>query len=153
MAKDTKSVRFSDKALEHINNYPTSYHGSTDFTSKIEEIVEASRALIELTKRELKGFFTTEEACLMVDVNNSHLYVPNYPKSALHLCVHDGNLYEELGEKWSVDIQVLLDKINKLSNYQCHCVFLMCNEFWNILDEERSKKTIQETVNSIFSIS
>lgn len=151
MAKGNKSIRFFDESLEIVNNYPTSYRGCYEFTTKLEEIIKASNELYIVTKLELKNYFSTAEACLIVDVNNSYLYTPQgYSKSSLRLRVVDGDKYEGLGEKWEVNIDELIEKIDKLTNYQCHCIFLMCNEFWNMSEEDRGTKSINEIVAKIF---
>ena len=152
MSKETKSVRFSDSALEAINNYPTSCRDGGDFTSRLEELIQASSVLLEMTKWELKDVFTINEACLIVDTTNSLLYGPQYsPKSSLALSVSDGDIYENLGEKWDVDISALLLKIGALTNYQCHVVFLLCNQFWSI-DFSKESRTVQENVAAVFNL-
>jgi hypothetical protein len=151
MAKESKSVRLSENVIEYVSNYPTAYHGVTDFNPKLEECLTASERLHLITKEELKNYFTKEEASLLIDVTNSHLYQPISPKSSLLLCVQDGDFYEGLGEKWEVDIKKLLEKISKLTEYQSHCVFLMCNEFWG-LDDETRNKDFNKSLRYIFRI-
>lgn len=153
MAKQLKAFRLNERDVNAINNYPHSVRGDVDLTTKIEEIIHATYCMYKCTKMELSGMFTTNECCVFVDITNGFWYTPDmHPMQSLYVNVRDSEFNDNTCSKWKVNVENLLNKIEKLTAYQAHCIFLMCNEFWNMSDELRMSRTIEETIEHIFLI-
>jgi hypothetical protein len=53
-----------------------------------------------------------------------------YP-SALAANIEDSDKFDNIGEKWGVDVPRLIDKINRLTSAQVDAVFSRIEAFWN----------------------
>jgi len=152
MAKQSKSVRLTEKAIKFIENFPTSNRGEAEFTTALEDILRDYEILINISKSLLRDYFSLKEACYLVDITNSLYYIPQpNPRESLILSIKDSNMFENMGEKWEVDFYKLVNKIALLSDFDAHVVFLMCNEFWKIEDSVRNSKGFNRLVGHIFN--
>jgi len=95
-----------------------------------EYAVEMFRALYRKTLTDLKGYFTTDELNLIIEVHNSVLLLPAMSGQHLPADVADGIALDGLDEKWKIDGKELNDKISKLHIFQIACLEIWANGFW-----------------------
>jgi hypothetical protein len=150
--KEKVSFRLSEKALGIIKNYPSTIRAETPVTVKLEEILTATDELTRITRHELKGFLTFDEAMYIIDITNSFMYAPIDPKCSLMLSISDSDLYDSTGDKWGVNAKDFVAKIDKLSAYQCHIIFIMSNEFRALDDDIRNGPKQKDIISSIFCL-
>jgi hypothetical protein len=153
MAKIAKSFRLEEEQINIVKNYPSSVRTDAGENYRLEEMLEGYSSLIEITKSELKGYLSIDEAWYIIDITNSHLYVPKHsPKSQLILEVLDADLYDGIASKWNIDLAAFKSKLEALTEFQAHIYFLASNEFWSLPDEHRNGPRKIEWVNKIFNI-
>lgn len=146
-----KSISLDDRTEKLINDYPVSIHG-IDFSGRIRELVKVSSSMIKYTRIEMMNYFSVAEACLIVDVLNGTLYSGDgNPKAILYGNVEDGILLEDVDQKWGVDKDKLLEKINNLTEYQCYVVIANAFEFWDSAIET-VEDDFKERLSRIFLI-
>lgn len=103
----------------------------------ISESLAALQMIRRRSEVELKGVFTPAEWMLMAGSLNGTIATSDfrcYP-SALAANIEDSDKFDNMGEKWGVNIPRLIDKINRLTAAQVDAVFTRIEEFWN--DENR----------------
>ncbi|MDI3504949.1 MAG: hypothetical protein PWQ81_171 [Bacteroidota bacterium] len=104
---------------------------------KISESIAELQMIRRRSEAELKGVFTPAEWMLMADSLNGTIATSDfrcYP-SALAANIEDSDKFDNIGEKWGVDVPRLIDKINRLTSAQVDAVFSRIEAFWN--DENR----------------
>jgi hypothetical protein len=100
---------------------------------KISESISDLQMIRRRSESELKGVFTPEEWMLMADSLNGTIATSDfrcYP-SALAANIEDSDKFDNIGEKWGVDVPRLIDKINRLTSAQVDAVFSRIEAFWN----------------------
>ncbi|QEY21629.1 hypothetical protein D0S48_13660 [Psychrobacillus sp. AK 1817] len=101
-----------------------------DYSFKAKQMVYMLNEVYQGTKRELKGFFDLNEARLIVNAFNGHLYSPELPnKIVLVANVEDDIQINVADEIFGVDVDKLLKKLNQLSEFQAFTVIRMAYEF------------------------
>lgn len=83
------------------------------------------------TKKELKGVFTVDEIILIISVFSSHYYSPNFAGKDELIT----ELEKATSSRASVknDNEVLMTKINKLTEFQAFTLIRMVLEFWSCM--------------------
>ena len=102
-------------------------------TGTIETIIHSYAALRKEELRSLKGTFNEAEIKYLVDMLNSTIIDPQFagkPELLAHE-VEDADKYEGLGEKWAVDSQSLLEKVNSLSPGSCMFLQQEIRRWWD----------------------
>lgn len=100
---------------------------------------QKDRLLSETARRDLDRYyemlarslpkFSEEEAMLLADVLNGTMHMP-YSVSLLWAEISDA-LREGYAEKWSVDGPVLVEKLRKLTPFECMAVADAIERAWN----------------------
>ena len=133
-----KSISFSPEDLARIESFPSNYHGGTNLSGKVQEIIRDMHYNILRTKREVEPLFSDPEWMYMRDMLNSSMVTPEIGYIVyLRAQVEDADIYDGLGEKWKVDATALAEKINNLTEFQAYTVVKMVDAWW---DEQVNRK-------------
>lgn len=111
--------------------------------------------LIKHTQYELLGYFTYNEAILMINAFNGTLYdlgtlIP--PKTLLFSQIEDSINYDSTDSLYNVDKIDLLNKINRLTEFQCYVVINKCIDFWNLDSSLRQGEKMSDIIKNLFLI-
>ena len=108
---------------------------------RIAQYLSELQAIRKRSENELRGKFTPAEWSLMADALNGTATMPDFRciSFALIASVEDSDKYDGLGAKWEVDINLLVEKIDKLTAAQVDAVFTRVEEFWNSPDKDLEK--------------
>ncbi len=95
----------------------------------IQNCNQARRASIA----ELRGIFTADEWKYFADLLNGTNITAEFRchQSGLIAVVEDGEVFDSLGTKWSVDIDSFCKKIKQLSGAQIDAVYSRVETYWN----------------------
>lgn len=132
MVKKKTSISFSEKAIQIVEEFPSSRHGLENFSTKAEEIITDYAVMMERTKREIGTLFSESELNYIYDMLNSTLIIASQfsVRTLLAAQVEEADRYEKLGEKWGVSPSELSKKISSLSEFQAYALAKMSDEFW-----------------------
>lgn len=101
-----------------------------DYSFKAKQMVYMLNEVYQGTKKELKGFFNINEAKVIVNTFNGHLYSPELSnKTVLNANVEDGIQFNLADEIFGVDADKLLKKLNQLTEFQAFTVIRMAYEY------------------------
>jgi len=84
---------------------------------------------VKLTKDELKNYFTKEEALMLISLFNG-TYLSNFSSAKEKLIseVRAAIYYESVNDVYNVDGEKLIDKLEKLTEFQAFTVLSMIEE-------------------------
>ncbi len=106
-------------------------------------------SLLDAISIEMKGYFTTAEACYLCDVFNGTLMDPShirYWPEQLAWNVEDGAELCALNKKWETDDRALSEKLRSLTPAQAVWVWDRVQAFWR----DPNRKPIREIVKELF---
>lgn len=100
---------------------------------KDNESKELLNLIRQYSKRELKGVFTKKEWQFFFDSLNGTITDPKYRLSADTLISHckDCEEFDGTATKWEVDVNLLEDKISKLTGAQVEAIYTFAEAFWS----------------------
>lgn len=111
-----------------------SKNGSSSFNEQVNAALRKVATIDKVSMSELRGRFTPAEWKAIADTLNG-TYTKDetfrYTPSALTAAIEDSDLYNNLGQKWEVDIKALCDKINSLGGAQVDAVYRRVETFWD----------------------
>lgn len=123
---------------------------------KVEQMLKILNDCYDKTKNEIAGLFTIQEAWFLVATFNSYLYTSQLcDKDVLLANVEDAIIYEGLDQMFGIDKEQLLDKIDKLTEFQCFCVIRQAYEVRCLLNEKEKvniDNSCDEDIKRIFGI-
>lgn len=153
MVKISKSFRLEKNILEIVDSFNTNTSGA-DATEKLSSMVTTLNSMIKYTKSELANYFTYDEALLIISAFNGTLYSPNTvnPKAVLIGNVQDSIVLENYDIIYNVDKTALLNKLDRLTQFQSYVVLQMAFDFWSLPDSKRQGTDMIETIKDIFII-
>ena len=127
METKTMTIRVPQELATWLEKKEGSYNGS---------IVDAlyTAMYTELyADREIKGKLTESEWKLLADSLNGTLIEGTFrfASSALVAHIEDADKFESVGERWSVDVAKLCEKIKDMSCSQIEAIYRRVEEFWN----------------------
>jgi len=132
MSKIKKSISINEDTAEMVLAYPVPLPFSSDFSSRISEIVNIATGMLKEARKEIRNYFSVEEASLITESSKSMLFSgTGSPREFLGNVVANDMLFKETHKKWNVEIDTVLDKINKLTEYQAYAVIASGWEYWN----------------------
>ncbi len=116
-------------------------------TPGIEFVLETFYYTFNHGLGEIKGVFTEVELNLIANAFNGTLLTPQIVGQHLRPQVEDGCSFEQLDKKWEVEKDKLLEKIDKLTNFQKTIVEIWAVTFWKVVaagkgDEENFKNIL-----------
>lgn len=118
--------------------------GSTN--AGAEFVVNAFHGWYRRTLHDLKGVFTADELMLMIDRHNGVMLSPDYAGQSLALGVRDSIELDRTDQKWNVDKDEFLAKIEALSLFTRACLEVWAVGFW---EQKDGKKTLEEYVSDL----
>lgn len=127
METKTMTIRVPQELATWLEKKEGSYNGA---------IVDAlyTAMYTELyADREIKGKLTESEWKLLADSLNGTLIEGTFrfASSALVAHIEDADKVESVGERWSVDVAKLCEKIKDMSCSQIAATYRRVEEFWN----------------------
>jgi len=102
-------------------------------------ILESFKRTYEETLKEMQGLFTKNQLLLIVDVFNGHMLNPVIAGDELRMTCTESIKYDHMDEKWSIDVDSFISKIEKLTVYQRTSLEIWANAFWYGGDLEEDK--------------
>jgi len=124
MPKKPIAPRISDRSAEFYPQIFSSLHFGTTYT------LDAFPALYQRTLHDLRGKFGQGELSLLIDVFNSTMLTPQLAGQHLYLQAQDGMELDGLDEKWAVDREAFLKKLDALPVFAAACLEIWANGFW-----------------------
>jgi DNA-binding Xre family transcriptional regulator len=88
-------------------------------------------SILAMEADKLSVIFTLPEQQYMADMLNGHIYTVGCPVASLRHLVMDADHYDNLGEKWSVTLTDLVDKVDSLSPMQGWAVIVLIRQWWD----------------------
>lgn len=89
-------------------------------------------------ERDVKDLLDKNQQQYLADALNGYMYTPGMcPKGSLKINIIDANIYEQLGDKWEIDVEELVKKIDKISEFEAYIIIKKIKEWWNKPDDER----------------
>lgn len=153
MTKTQYNFRLNSETINKIDNYPTcepNFLHQTR-TEKLREIINTHDKLIDYTKKELVDYFTYGEVNYLIHVYHDSIYTVNTtsPKNYIIWLIEDFSSDNTVHEEFGIDVNVLVNKIKKMTAFQCLTVILMANEY---LIESESNDNNDADIRKIFMI-
>ena len=142
--KDVKGVSFKldDSEVEPIEAiYPSLNFAAT-------RIIKALIYLRRESLNEIRGKIEGNEIKYIIDLVNTLIFQPRMAvvqEMIIHE-IEDGNRYEELGEKWKVDVGKFVEKIRSLTSAQVYFLVEFCKLFW---EKDHGQTDIDEYVQQL----
>jgi hypothetical protein len=88
-------------------------------------------SIFNRTKQEMDGLFSAEEACLICDALNGLMYTEAISaRQTLITEIINAIVFQKLDEKWQVDAEGLLEKLEQLYEIHAFVIIVLANEFW-----------------------
>ena len=148
MAQKNITIRVSEETAEFLSKvYENTTAGATMCVEIVEQMIRQSgsdphtlvssiqflQQIRAYSMREIKGVFTAPEWCYMADSLNGTMITPEFRcnTGGLIASVEDSDDFDNLSEKWNVDVKALCDKINTLTGAQVDAVYFRIETFWD----------------------
>ncbi|MFU0783766.1 MAG: RHH-1 domain-containing protein [Thermoanaerobacterium thermosaccharolyticum] len=129
MPREKFSITLDDVMIERINNFVSR---EKSMSGKFNEILHAYFAMLDRAKKEILHIFSENEFNYIYDAFNGTILLPELSfKTLLIAKVEDADRFDRLSEKWNVDIDEFLNKLNALSEFECYAVCKIAEEFWS----------------------
>jgi hypothetical protein len=141
---------FRPRTIEKIEKFPTKTI-DTDITEVAEQMIDISGNLYVITKKDLARRFTFNEALLICEVFQAWIdtFEINDYKTYILMNIDDAILYNFADTRFNVKKDILLSKINSMSQLECLTIMLMGFEAMNC---KISEENFSEVVNEVFGI-
>lgn len=113
--------------LPGLNILPSDCYGD-DIDGKVEMLAFSFNDIYLRTKNELKGIFSLNE---VMGISQSYCgtLISQCNKDFLLMNVESSIYYDEIDILFSFDGSILMDKLTRLTEFQCLTVICMVNEF------------------------
>lgn len=132
-----------------INNFPVE-PGHNYVEYKAEQLILIVNKFYEKTKEKLYGFFTLNEAWVIIETFNSYLYsLYADDKEVLEINIKYSLEYEGYGELYKADKEEMIKKIETLGELESFTVIRMTIEFWS---RKKIKVDGEQLLKEIFGI-
>jgi hypothetical protein len=109
------------------------------------------QALPHITKKffglDIKGRFSHDEICLMIDVMNGTALTPRSAGQHILLNVQDGMKIDHLDQKWRVDGSALIEKLSGMSTPDLMFLEVWIAGFWN----QNGKITLEKYIKPLLA--
>jgi len=127
-----KSVSLPEEIVKSVENFPSRIRGTTEFSTKVQEMIEDLTKLIARVRKLIEPLFAENEFNYLKDLLNSSILTPDLSyKTMLLASIEDANIYENLAYKWQINAEELTAKIKSLSEFECYVLVKIIDEFWN----------------------
>jgi len=97
-----------------------------------EKAVDAYVALRPRIIQDTMKKFSRSELSAMIDTLNGTMFQSQFASKPQMLAyeMEDGDKYDEIGEKWEIDVDLLVNKIKLLNPASCYFMQEEINRFW-----------------------
>ncbi|MBK5263042.1 MAG: hypothetical protein JJE17_10835 [Peptostreptococcaceae bacterium] len=132
--QNTYSVLLSNTSKKSVDFYKSSQGIENEnvfspkelMDIKADEMIKGFRNMIKYSNLELRDYFTVQEAFFIVASRNEAIYDSKFsPKSSLYINAYDSIKYDSFDVHYDVDPKIILDKLEKLTEFQAFCVIQM----------------------------
>lgn len=133
-SKEAKSLSLMSSTIQRVENYPNYSYGQQHmpFSFKVDEMLNILYKMTQYTVPELKNYFTVREAAALCDMGNGTGHTPEVdPKISLYHGFMAACEYEWLADKWEIDKDEMLKKLEGLSSFQAYLVQVLTAKFWD----------------------
>lgn len=128
MSRQKFSITLDGRMIDRINDFVSR---EKSMSGKFNEILHAYFAMLDRAKKEVLHTFSESELNYIYDMLNGTLLTPELSfKVFLISEIEDADKFDRLSEKWNVDIEKFLNKLNALSEFECYAVCKIAEEFW-----------------------
>lgn len=128
MPRQKFSITLDSSMIERINDFVSR---EKSMSGKFNEILHAYFTMLDRAKKEVLHTFSESELNYIYDMLNGTLLTPELSfKVFLISEIEDADKFDRLSEKWNVDIEKFLNKLNALSEFECYAVCKIAEEFW-----------------------
>ena len=165
MAQKNITIRVSEETAEFLSKvYENTTAGATMCVEIVEQMIRQSgsdphtlvssiqflQQIRAYSMREIKGVFTAPEWCYMADSLNGTMITPEFRcnTGGLIASVEDSDDFDNLSEKWNVDVKALCDKINTLTGAQVDAVYFRIETFWKHSAEGNADQESEWNLNN-----
>jgi hypothetical protein len=151
---------FSDEPVwKHLKEFPTNFVDEAMLEEKAKNMIIMLNTLYQNTKTQLAKYFTINEAAMIVECAGEHVFVPmmrvsSYKElllSQVKKAIEKYNCHQ----KYQVDKDVMINKLNKLTEFECFTVIKMADEWhYRWLEDKNSGRVSNgpERTMKIFGI-
>ncbi len=123
------SITLDNTMIDRINNFVSK---EKSMSGKFNDILRDYFAMLDRAKKEVLHAFTESEFNYIYDAFNGTILLPELSfKTFLISKIEDADRFDRLSEKWNVDMDKFLSKLNSLSEFECYAVCKIAEEFWN----------------------
>ena len=136
MARKAIAPPISEASAKFYADQFTTLNYGTTYT------LDSFPVLYQHTLHDLKGVFSEPELMLMIDVFNATALMPQLAGQHFEIQVRDGIELDGLDEKWKIDKEALLKKIEALPIFSIACLEIWANGFWYADEKTRAKKDL-----------
>lgn len=109
-----------------------------DRSSKINQSLERYYDALDRERRELRKNFLPAEISLITDCLNGTVFSDAMSVGMLYGEIEDGIQLDKLDEKWEVDGQALVEKLNRLTYTQNLAIIDAVERYWYQIGEDQS---------------
>lgn len=115
-------------------------------------------SLLSISMRKVRAVLTKNEALLILDVMNGTVVTTGpaaelWSGSALQHEISDAIHYDALSQKWDVDPNLLLEKLNSLEHFDRYALVDWAREMWSNSSNSEDKAKTWEKELALFSSS
>ena len=127
MPREKFSITLDDVMIERINNFVSR---EKSMSGKFNNILHDYFAMLDRAKREVLHIFSENELNYIYDVSDGTILLPDLScKTLLMSKIKDADKFYKLSEKWNIDMDEFLSKLNSLSEFECYAVCRIAEEF------------------------
>jgi hypothetical protein len=148
------TIRLEEQQYDFVATYslPDAEVEQYDFQNRIRAVLSDYRSMHALTCAELARIFDAKESCVLIDVAQCFKPDAAHPKAALELFLRDGEFYDNICSKWGADMETMVAKVQKLTEFQAYMAFHVGLEYWNLSDETRGEHDIEALASHLFEV-
>jgi len=139
MQKKKISPRIEGQSQEFLSkNFNTLNAGA-------EYILDGIPMLYNRTLHEIKGQFTDAELSFLVEAFKETKLSPQLAGQQLKIYCDDAMMFRKLNEKWKIQSDVFLKKIEAAASFQIACLEIWAKKFW-FAKWNKGEKSLREYV-------
>lgn len=155
MAKITKSYRLEEETIKIIDKFPIGASVDEGSTTRLSYIVKMFNSVINFTKVELYQYFSRNEVDLIINaldtLESTAIIIEISPKLVLKKKIEEVIVLRSCDIQFEVNKEKFMDKIERLTEFQCFTIINMYNEvFEKVMDALSGEDN--KTINDIFLI-
>jgi len=118
--------------------------GPADFSHLLRKYILTYHNLLYRTIKDIKNYFNNNELYCLFDILNNGIYCSDEsPKNYILYNLIDALNYEPvLCEKWSINKNVFIEKIESLSDFQAFSIIMLIYKYWREPDRYKDNLSL-----------